>query len=244
MRPDGSGQEQLTFDDFNNWFPHVSPNGRTIVFITYGPDVRADDHPWYKAGLRPQDAARRRQADGSGLRLRRPGFTERQLLGARQQEHRVCEQYRRVLESRWRFGILTSPLSSLAVRTRPGDAGRGRFEASRSEHPESKLEARRRRGCPRSLDACRRTDNGQRRFPLRDEGAVRCSHFPVRVVPTQVVGGDLARAASLHGRAEAYRPSRGVTGPRCLNAGWRVLLTPDIARRFALAVLVHQPMST
>jgi Tol biopolymer transport system component len=48
MRPDGSGQEQLTFDDFNNWFPHVSPNGRTIVFITYGPDVRADDHPWYR----------------------------------------------------------------------------------------------------------------------------------------------------------------------------------------------------
>ena len=48
MRPDGSHQEQLTFDDFNNWFPHVSPDGRTIVFITYGPEVRADDHPWYK----------------------------------------------------------------------------------------------------------------------------------------------------------------------------------------------------
>jgi endo-1,4-beta-D-glucanase Y/Tol biopolymer transport system component len=48
MRPDGSGQEQLTFDDFNNWFPHVSPDGRSIVFITYGPEIRADDHPWYK----------------------------------------------------------------------------------------------------------------------------------------------------------------------------------------------------
>ena len=48
MRPDGSGQEQLTFDDFNNWFPHVSPDGRTVVLITYGPEVRADDHPWYK----------------------------------------------------------------------------------------------------------------------------------------------------------------------------------------------------
>ena len=48
MRPDGSGQEQLTFDDLNNWFPHVSPDGRSMVFITYGPEVRADDHPWYK----------------------------------------------------------------------------------------------------------------------------------------------------------------------------------------------------
>jgi Tol biopolymer transport system component len=48
MKPDGSQQEQLTFDDFNNWFPHVSPDGRTIVFITYGPEIRADDHPWYK----------------------------------------------------------------------------------------------------------------------------------------------------------------------------------------------------
>jgi endo-1,4-beta-D-glucanase Y/Tol biopolymer transport system component len=48
MRPDGSRQEQLTFDDFNNWFPHVSPDGRSIVFITYGPEIRADDHPWYK----------------------------------------------------------------------------------------------------------------------------------------------------------------------------------------------------
>jgi|WetSurMetagenome_2_1015567.scaffolds.fasta_scaffold49047_2 TolB protein len=48
MRPDGSGQEQLTFDDFNNWFPHVSPDGKSVVFITYGPEIPAADHPWYK----------------------------------------------------------------------------------------------------------------------------------------------------------------------------------------------------
>ena len=48
MKPDGSQQEQLTFDDFNNWFPHVSPDGRSVVFITYGPEIPADDHPWYK----------------------------------------------------------------------------------------------------------------------------------------------------------------------------------------------------
>lgn len=48
MRPDGSQQQQLTFDDFNNWFPHVSPDGKSIVFITYGPEIPAADHPWYK----------------------------------------------------------------------------------------------------------------------------------------------------------------------------------------------------
>lgn len=48
MKPDGSQQEQLTFDNFNNWFPHVSPDGRWIVFLSFQPDVRADDHPFYK----------------------------------------------------------------------------------------------------------------------------------------------------------------------------------------------------
>jgi len=48
MNPDGSNQEQLTFDEFNNWFPHVSPDGKWIVFITYNTDIRADDHPFYK----------------------------------------------------------------------------------------------------------------------------------------------------------------------------------------------------
>lgn len=48
MRPDGSAPEQLTDDGFNNWFPHVSPDGRSIVFLSFGPDVKADDHPWYR----------------------------------------------------------------------------------------------------------------------------------------------------------------------------------------------------
>jgi TolB protein len=48
MRPDGSAPEQLTDDAFNNWFPHVSPDGKWIAFISYGPDVRPDEHPYYK----------------------------------------------------------------------------------------------------------------------------------------------------------------------------------------------------
>ena len=48
MKTDGSEQTQLTFDDFNNWFPHVSPDNKTIVFITYGPEIKAEEHPWYQ----------------------------------------------------------------------------------------------------------------------------------------------------------------------------------------------------
>lgn len=48
MKPDGSQQEQVTFDEYNDWFPHISPDGRQIVFLSFMPDVRADDHPFYK----------------------------------------------------------------------------------------------------------------------------------------------------------------------------------------------------
>ncbi len=44
MRPDGSGQEQVTRDDFNNWFPHISPNGQKMVFISYPKSERPDNH--------------------------------------------------------------------------------------------------------------------------------------------------------------------------------------------------------
>jgi Tol biopolymer transport system component len=36
MKADGSEQTQMTFDETrNSWFPHVSPDGKQIVFITY-----------------------------------------------------------------------------------------------------------------------------------------------------------------------------------------------------------------
>jgi len=35
MRPDGSGLQQLTFDDRVNWFPHSSPDGRYWVYLSY-----------------------------------------------------------------------------------------------------------------------------------------------------------------------------------------------------------------
>jgi len=43
MHADGSEQEQITHDDFNNWFPHVSPDGKWMEFLTY--DKSVTGHP-------------------------------------------------------------------------------------------------------------------------------------------------------------------------------------------------------
>jgi TolB protein len=48
MKPDGNGKEQITFDDYNNWFPHISPDGRWIVIISFPTTVLSNDHPFYK----------------------------------------------------------------------------------------------------------------------------------------------------------------------------------------------------
>lgn len=48
MKPDGSGQEQVTNDEFNNWFPHISPDGKSIVILSFGTDVDPADHPFYR----------------------------------------------------------------------------------------------------------------------------------------------------------------------------------------------------
>ena len=48
MKPDGSDPERVTNDEFNNWFPHLSPDGSQIAFISYGQDVAPAEHPYYK----------------------------------------------------------------------------------------------------------------------------------------------------------------------------------------------------
>ena len=48
MTPDGSGQVQITNDEFNNWFPHISPDGKWIVIISFPASVDSKDHPYYK----------------------------------------------------------------------------------------------------------------------------------------------------------------------------------------------------
>ena len=48
MKPDGTAKEQVSFDQYNNWFPHISPDGKWIVIISFMPSVPAGDHPFYK----------------------------------------------------------------------------------------------------------------------------------------------------------------------------------------------------
>jgi len=45
MRPDGSEPTQLTNDAYNNWFPHPSPDGSWIVFISYIEPIDPNLHP-------------------------------------------------------------------------------------------------------------------------------------------------------------------------------------------------------
>lgn len=49
MDSDGSHQEQQTFDeDFKDWFPHISPDGKWIVFISFPSSVGFGEHPFYQ----------------------------------------------------------------------------------------------------------------------------------------------------------------------------------------------------
>ena len=48
MKPDGSSQEQITFDEYNNWFAHISPDGKWMTILSFQPTVPAGDHPFYK----------------------------------------------------------------------------------------------------------------------------------------------------------------------------------------------------
>jgi Tol biopolymer transport system component len=59
MRPDGSGIEQLTRDERVNWFPHPSPNGELIQYLSYPPGTTS--HPANKDVI-----VRLMKPDGSG----------------------------------------------------------------------------------------------------------------------------------------------------------------------------------
>jgi Tol biopolymer transport system component len=48
MKPDGTDQTQITNDEYNNWFPHISPDGKSMVIISYIDKINASEHPYYK----------------------------------------------------------------------------------------------------------------------------------------------------------------------------------------------------
>jgi TolB protein len=63
MKPDGSQQEQLTFDDLDNWFAHPSPSGRYLAYIAYIQDQKGA-HPFGKdVKLRLLDMKKRKTKD-------------------------------------------------------------------------------------------------------------------------------------------------------------------------------------
>lgn len=45
MRPDGTQKEQITFDEYNNWFPHISPDGKWMAMISFNNEIDPDSHP-------------------------------------------------------------------------------------------------------------------------------------------------------------------------------------------------------
>lgn len=48
MKVDGSAHEQITFDEYHNWFPHISPDGKWMVMISFPTEINPGDHPFYK----------------------------------------------------------------------------------------------------------------------------------------------------------------------------------------------------
>ena len=48
MQPDGKDPVQVTNDEYNNWFPHLSPDGQSMAFISFPKEVDPADHPYYK----------------------------------------------------------------------------------------------------------------------------------------------------------------------------------------------------
>jgi WD40 repeat protein len=43
---DGSNPVRMTHDpDYRDWFPHVSPDGKWVVFVSFGLDIALGDHP-------------------------------------------------------------------------------------------------------------------------------------------------------------------------------------------------------
>jgi TolB protein len=48
MKPDGTGKEQITYDEANNWFPHISPDGKWIAYLSFPESIDPDAHPAYQ----------------------------------------------------------------------------------------------------------------------------------------------------------------------------------------------------
>lgn len=68
MGADGSGQRKLFADDFVNWFPHPSPDGRHLVYLAYPPGTlgHPPDLPVALVLCDPEGGNRRRILEFTG----------------------------------------------------------------------------------------------------------------------------------------------------------------------------------
>ena len=48
MKPGGTARQQITFDQYNDWFPHISPDGKWIVYLSFLDTIDPNDHPFYR----------------------------------------------------------------------------------------------------------------------------------------------------------------------------------------------------
>jgi len=48
MKTDGTEPMQLTYDEYNNWFAHPSPDNKWIAFLSFPSTIDPTDHPFYK----------------------------------------------------------------------------------------------------------------------------------------------------------------------------------------------------
>lgn len=83
MHPDGNGREQITSDDFNNWFPHISPDGKWMVFLSYEKDVTG--HPENKDVKLQLMSLEDNEDQRAGDLVWRTRHDQRPLVVARQQ---------------------------------------------------------------------------------------------------------------------------------------------------------------
>ena len=90
MNADGTNQEQVTSGaELVDWFPHPSPDGKWLVFLSY--DKTVTGHPADKDVVLRIMPLGRRHAPSSGDPVRRPGDDQCAFVVAGQQERGVCE---------------------------------------------------------------------------------------------------------------------------------------------------------
>ncbi len=88
IRCDGTGIEQMTHDDRVNWFPHPSPDGTLISYLSYPPGTVG--HPG-RPRCDPADHGARRVGQARYRPVQwRSGHDQRRVLGTGFQPFRLC----------------------------------------------------------------------------------------------------------------------------------------------------------